>query len=51
MARPLPLLYSTAYMRTMGGKKKFEQKYRCFFCEIKKASEIDIQINPDLWKD
>ncbi len=30
MARALPLLYSTAYMRTMGGKKKFEQKIPLF---------------------
>ena len=36
-----PLLYSPTYIRTMEGKKKFEQKYRCFFCEIEKAAEID----------
>ena len=41
MARDPPLLYTPAYIRMMGGKKKFEHKYRRFICEIKKASEID----------
>ncbi len=41
MVRQTPLLYSPAYIYTIAGKKKFEQKYRIFFCEIKKASEIN----------
>ena len=33
----LPLLYSTAYMRTIGGKKKFEQKIPLFLLWNKKG--------------